>query len=38
MKKTLLLFGLVTILAGCTQFNVTPATSITHEYGVDLGY
>ena len=36
MKKTLLLFGLVTILAGCTQFNVTPATSITHEYGEDL--
>ena len=36
MKKTLLFIGLVTILAGCTQFNVTPATSISHEYGEDL--
>lgn len=36
MKKTLLFIGLVTILAGCTQFNVTPATSITWEYGEDL--
>ena len=36
MKKTLLVFSLVTILAGCTQFNVTPATSISHEYGEDL--
>lgn len=36
MKKTLLCIGLVTVLAGCTQFNVTPATSIIHEYGEDL--
>lgn len=36
MKKVFLVLGLATILAGCASFNVTPVTSITHEYGEDL--